>query len=74
MVEVLANGGEQRTQALQRLLVLVLQQLHHRIVHDGHRQHLELEKFANELNVADGTPLGLVLGLLQLLLKLLVFR
>lgn len=53
---------------------MVLQQLHHTVVHDGLRQHLELEKFADELNVADGTPSGLVLGFLQLLLKPLTLR
>lgn len=70
-VKVLADGGEQSAQTLQRLLVMVLQQLHHTVMHDGLRQHLELEEFADELDVADGTPPGLVLGFLQLFLKTL---
>ncbi len=73
-VEVLADGGEQPAQALQRLLVVVLQQLDNTVMHDGLRQHLELEELADELDVADGTPPGLVLVFLQLLLKPLTLR
>lgn len=67
-VEVLADGGEQPAQTLQRLLIVVLQQLDDTVMHDGLRQHLELKELADELDVADGTPPGLVLGFLQLFL------
>lgn len=73
-VQVLADGGEQPTQTLQRLLVVVLQQLHHTIVHDGLSQHLELEELPDELDVAYGASPSLVLGLLQLFLKPLALR
>lgn len=73
-VQVLADGGEQPAQALQGLLVVVLEQLDHAVVHDGLRQHLELEQLADELDVADGAPPGLVLGLLQLLLQPVALR
>lgn len=68
-VQVFADGGEQPAQTLQRLLVVILEQLDDAVVHDGLRQHLELEQLADELDVADGASPGLVLGLLQLLLK-----
>lgn len=73
-VQVLSDGGEQPAQALQRLLVVVLQQLDNTVVHDGFSQHLELEELADELDVADGTPPGLVLGVLELFLKPLALR
>lgn len=73
-VQVLADGGEQPAQALQGLLVVVLEQLDHAVVHDGLRQHLELEQLADELDVADGAPPSLVLGLLQLLLQPVALR
>lgn len=38
-------------------------------MHNGLRQHLELEKLANELDVANGTPPSFVLCVLQLFLK-----
>lgn len=63
-VQVLADGGEQPAQALQRLLVVVLQQLDHAVVHDGLSQHLEFEELPDELDVADGAPPRLVLRLL----------
>lgn len=53
---------------------MVLEQLDHAVVHDGLRQHLELEQLADELDVADGAPPGLVLGLLQLLLQPVALR
>lgn len=53
---------------------MVLQQLDHTVMHNSLRQHLELEELANELDVADGTPAGLVLGFFQLFLKTLTFR
>lgn len=68
-VQVLADGGEQPAQALQGLLVVVLEQLDHAVVHNGLRQHLELEQLADELDVADGAPPRLILGVLQLLLE-----
>lgn len=48
---------------------MILQQLDDTIVHNGFSQHLELEELPDELDVADGTSAGLVLGLLQLLLQ-----
>lgn len=65
-VQVLADGGQQPAQALQRLLVVVFQQLHDAVVHDDLREHLELEQLADELDVAQRAPPGLVFGLLQL--------
>ena len=65
-VQVLADGGQQSTEALQRLLVVVLQQLDDAVVHDGLRQHLQLEQLADELDVAQRPPARLVLRLLQL--------
>lgn len=53
---------------------MVLQQLDNTVVHDGLRQHLELEELTDELDIADGTPSGLVLGVLQLFLKPLTLR
>lgn len=68
-VQVFANGGEQAAQTLQRLLVVVLQQLHHTVMHDGFRQHLEFEEFPDELDVTDGSPPGLVLSFFQFVMK-----
>lgn len=68
-VQVLADGGEQPAQALQGLLVVVLEQLHHTVVHDGFGQHLQLKKLPNELDVAQGAPPGLVPSFVQLLLQ-----
>lgn len=73
-VEVLADGREQSAQTLQRLLVVILEQLDDAVVHDGFGQHLELEQLTDELDVADGTPPRLVLGLLQLFLEPLALR
>ncbi len=73
-VQVLADGGEQPAQALQRLLIVVLQQFDNTVVHDGLCQHLQLEELADELDVANGAPPGLVLGVLQLFLKSLTLR
>lgn len=73
-VQVLADGGEQPAEAFQRLFVVVLQQLDHTVVHDGLRQHLQLEQLADELDVADGPPAGFVLGFFQLLLEPLALR
>lgn len=50
-VQVLANCGEQPAETLQRLFIVILQQFHYTVVHDGLRQHLQLEEFTNELNV-----------------------
>lgn len=65
-VQVLADGGEQPAKALQRFLVMVLQQLDHAVVHDGLCQHLEFEQLPDEPDISYGAPAGLVLGLLQL--------
>ena len=70
-VQVLADGGEQAAEALQTLLVVVLEQLDHAVVHDGFGQHLQLEELADEPDVADGASARLVLGLLQLGLQVI---
>jgi len=64
-VQVFADGGEQPAEALEGLFVVILQQLHHTVVHDGLGQHLQLEELADELYVAEGPPAGYVFGLLQ---------
>lgn len=68
-VQVFADGGEQATKALKGFFVMVLQQLHHTIMHDGFSQHLEFEEFSNELDVTYGSPPGFVLGFFQLIVK-----
>ena len=50
---------------------MLRQQLYDAVVHDGLRQHLELEQPADELDVAQQAPVGLVLRLLQRVLQLL---
>ena len=51
--EVLADGGEESAQTLQRLLVAVnLGQLSKALVHDAGRQHLQLVELADEADVA----------------------
>lgn len=71
-VEVLADGGQQPTQALQGLGVVVLEQLHDAVVHDDLGEHLELEELPDELDVAQRAPPGLVFGALQLVGELLL--
>lgn len=61
-VQVLPDGSEQSAQALQRLFIVILQQLDHAVMHDGLSQHLQLKQLANEPYVADGAPSGFVLG------------
>ena len=48
VVDVLADGGEQTTQALVVLLVLGFEQPHQAVVHDLLCQHLQLEQLANK--------------------------
>lgn len=38
-------------------------------MHDGFRQHLQLEELANEFYIPDGSPSGFVLGLFQLVVE-----
>ena len=59
-VQVFANCGEQATQTLEGLFIVVLQQLHHAVMHDGFSQHLEFEELSNELDVANGSPPGFI--------------
>lgn len=68
-VQVLANGCEQAAKALKGLLIVVFQQLHHAVVHDGLCQHLQFEKLANKFYIPDGSPPGFVLGLFQLVME-----
>lgn len=63
-VQVLADGGQQSAQALQGLLVVVLEQLHNAVVHDDLGEHFELEQLADELDVAQRAPPGLVFSIL----------
>lgn len=51
-VKVLADGGQQSTQALQGLLVMVFEQLYNAVVHDDLRQHFKLEELTNELDIS----------------------
>ena len=51
-VQVFADGGEKPAEALQRLFVVILQQLHDTVVHDGLGEHLQLEQLTDELDVA----------------------
>lgn len=48
---------------------MVLEQLHHTVMHDGFGQHLQLKELPDELDVAQGAPTGLVPGVIQLLLQ-----
>lgn len=66
-VKVLADGGQQSTQALQGLLVMVFEQLYNAVVHDDLRQHFKLEELTNELDISQWAPPGLVFSLLKLL-------
>lgn len=66
-VEVLANGGQQSTQALQGLLVMVFEQFYNAVVHDDLCEHFQLKELTNELDVSQGAPPGRVLSLPQLI-------
>ena len=68
-IQVLANGSEQATQALQGFFIVVLQQLHHAVMHDGFRQHFEFEELSDELDITNGSPPGFVLSFFQFIVE-----
>ena len=47
-LELLADVDEESTETLERVLVLVLEQLLYAVVHDVLRQHLQLEQLCDE--------------------------
>ncbi len=51
-VQIFPDGGQQAAETLQTLLLLLLHQFDDAVVHDVHRQHLQLEQLPNELDVA----------------------
>ncbi|KAF3848124.1 hypothetical protein F7725_021152 [Dissostichus mawsoni] len=71
-IEVLSDGGQQSAEALQRLFVVVLQQLHDAVVHDDLCEHFQLEQLSDELHVAHRAPAGVVFLALQLLSETLL--
>ena len=50
------DGGDEATEALQGLLVGLLEQLSDAAVHDVPVEHLDPVKLSDEANVAEGTP------------------
>lgn len=48
---------------------MVLQQLHHTVMHDGFSQHFEFKEFSNELDVANGSPPGFIFSFFQFIMK-----
>lgn len=48
---------------------MVLEQLHHTIMHDSFCEHLQLKELPNELDVPQRASPGLVPGIVQLLLQ-----
>lgn len=51
-VKVLANGGQQSTQALQGLLIMVFEQFYNAVMHDDFCEHFKLKKLTNKLDVS----------------------
>lgn len=51
-VQILANRGQKSTQALQRLLIMVFEQLYNAIMHDDLCEHFKFEQFTDELDIA----------------------
>lgn len=48
---------------------MVLQQLHHAVMHDGFSEHFEFKEFSNKLDVTNGSPPGFVLSFFQFIMK-----